>query len=659
MYLRKWSPIKYLMYLWLAILVWIFCRCESAATMHLAPTSSYASSSSIIGSSSSSSSSSSDSINSITELFANGNRNQVVAAGPRGDASELVDSTSPYQWQPPRWPFTPESTTQRQQVTSRLFTKLVGKTASNSARRWTPVQVADLSSYRPINYANRVLVENANKQLINPTYLREHQQQQQKQQQQQLPKLPASLSQSNTNQDSPNNKNNNNNNSKINTSSSSINSTSSSRNISSSTSISDESVSLAEERLQLQWKLRMNQKRARRLAHRMQLGATPGDALILANRNRRDSARLTAAATFSSHQAQRRLGPGAGGPGSGPARRYCSARDPATLAFDAPVVFEGKVKSMSSDRRANFSVTFEIVAVHKKHTRFYLPNNVRLQFTYRNFSECDIYREVYRERGIVREELEQGKVYFLFVKQLDLGNFSILGQPIRKTRRTTNGVLEGVSETYGKPPAIYSITPNVTRQEGKRVRLVCKVRGQPPPKVTWFKDKRSINRNVTKYAQVHLKKRSELIIHSVIPSDAGEYECRAKNKYAKISNSTHVRITAKHSSTKQPKTTHSTEPPYNPRPCRGPGAEHFCLNGGTCIHFEDLQEWACTCPKGFSGNKCENKDIDYHPTTSSKHQDCSYGYGYGAPRRPTPFCVKTIQSRFTADRFHRASHPLV
>ncbi|EDS44157.1 conserved hypothetical protein [Culex quinquefasciatus] len=57
----------------------------------------------------------------------------------------------------------------------------------------------------------------------------------------------------------------------------------------------------------------------------------------------------------------------------------------------------------------------------------------------------------------------------------------------------------------GKRPEIYSITSNVTRQEGKRVRLVCKVRGQPPPKVTWFKDKRSINRNVTKYAQVHLK----------------------------------------------------------------------------------------------------------------------------------------------------------
>ncbi|XP_065090697.1 protein vein isoform X3 [Ochlerotatus camptorhynchus] len=581
MYLRKWSPIKYLMYLWLAILVWIFCWCESAATMHLAPASSsssfspfslsYASgtsssrtSSSSSSSSSSSGSSSSDSFsasrNSISELFANRNHYRVPAASPRGDTSELVDSTSPYQWRS-----TPESTisTQRQEAVPHL-TKFISQAASFDRRRSPPVQVATASSYHhPINYANRMLLENANKRSI------------EQQQQQQLPNLPASLSQSTSNHDSRQVKNSN-----------YVNSSSISN-----TSISAESATPAEKRLQQQWKLRMSQKRARRLAHRQHLSEQPeAIALAATNRNRRDSARLSMAG--GSQQNPRRTG-GVAGPGQ--TRRYCSARDPATLAFDAPVVFEGKVKSMSSDRRSNFSVTFEIVRVHKKHTKYPLEmfQQVRLQFSFRNYSECDIYRETYRERGIVREELEQGKVYFLFVKQIDLSNFTILGQPIRKTRRTANGVLEGVKDTYGKPPKIYSMTSNMTKQEGKRVRLVCKVQGEPPPKVTWFKDKRSINRNVTKYAQVHLKKRSELIIHSVIPSDAGEYECRAKNKYAKISNSTHVRVAAKHSSTKQPKTTHSTEPPYNPRPCRGPGAEHFCLNGGTCIHFEDIQEWAC------------------------------------------------------------------
>ena len=131
-------------------------------------------------------------------------------------------------------------------------------------------------------------------------------------------------------------------------------------------------------------------------------------------------------------------------------RRYCSARDAKTLAFEAPTVFEGKVKSMSSDRRANFSVTFEIVKIYKQQAGFKLPQNVRLQFTYKNYSECDIYREEFRQRGFVRDELEQGKLYFLFVKQINLGNFTILGQPIKKNRRTANDVSEGVSANYGE-----------------------------------------------------------------------------------------------------------------------------------------------------------------------------------------------------------------
>lgn len=107
---------------------------------------------------------------------------------------------------------------------------------------------------------------------------------------------------------------------------------------------------------------------------------------------------------------------------------------------------------------------------------------------------------------------------------------------------------------------------------GRRVRIVCKVSGQPPPKVTWFKDGRSIGRNRSKYQFVYFRyvldtnrqsladvflsphldvstsrthperkyihtrahrKRSELIIRSAMRNDSGKYECRAKNKMAR------------------------------------------------------------------------------------------------------------------------------
>lgn len=132
-------------------------------------------------------------------------------------------------------------------------------------------------------------------------------------------------------------------------------------------------------------------------------------------------------------------------------RRFCTARDPATLAFTAPTVFEGKVRSMSSDRRRNFSVTFEVKEIFKQKSNLTLPPLVRLRFTYKNSSECDIYRERFRPVGHVgRDELEPGKLYIFFVNQTDLGNFTILGQPAKITRKTIKDVRTGAAEKYGK-----------------------------------------------------------------------------------------------------------------------------------------------------------------------------------------------------------------
>lgn len=176
------------------------------------------------------------------------------------------------------------------------------------------------------------------------------------------------------------------------------------------------------------WHQRMNEKRARLRAHRRYLASLEA----LPNRHRRDS------------RHHNRLNP------QRTKRKYCSARDPRALAFDAPTVFEGKVKSMTRDRRSNFSVTFECTHVYKQPSGYKVPENVRLQFQYQNQSQCDIYREEYRQRGFVRDEIELGSLYFLFVKQIDVGNFTILGQPIRKTKRTEKDVRIGANSTYGE-----------------------------------------------------------------------------------------------------------------------------------------------------------------------------------------------------------------
>ncbi|XP_020714744.1 protein vein isoform X2 [Ceratitis capitata] len=145
-------------------------------------------------------------------------------------------------------------------------------------------------------------------------------------------------------------------------------------------------------------------------------------------------------------------------------RRYCSARDPAQLAFEAPIVFEGKITSMSPDRRHNFAATVQVLNAYKQQIGFQVKREqfVRLQFAYINSSgECDIYREQLRPRGLVRDdELDLQRTYIFFVQQIDLRNFTILGQPIRKTRRVVEAVKDAVSENYARISTNYNHKPD-------------------------------------------------------------------------------------------------------------------------------------------------------------------------------------------------------
>ncbi|XP_055841791.1 protein vein [Episyrphus balteatus] len=290
-------------------------------------------------------------------------------------------------------------------------------------------------------------------------------------------------------------------------------------------------------------------------------------------------------------------------------RRYCSARDPAQLAFEAPTVFEGKIISMTRDRRANFSVTVDVKEVFKKQIGFRLQKYVRLNFAYRNSSaECDIYREFLRPRGLVRgDELEQGRVYVMFVQQSDSSNFTILGQPIRKTQHVIQAVKKAVSDKYAQLASIKSITAsNRTVENGKELRIVCKVQGQPPPKVTWFKDHKSINRNRRLYQFIHYKRRSELIIRSFNSSDAGRYECRAKNKVNQNLERRAIVIKA------YPMPRYDTPTQQSGGKCPEDAYE-FCFNGGTCKFFTEIGSYSCVCPEGFIGERCDRKEVNHMP----------------------------------------------
>lgn len=129
-------------------------------------------------------------------------------------------------------------------------------------------------------------------------------------------------------------------------------------------------------------------------------------------------------------------------------RKYCSARDPANLAFEAGVVFEGRVRSMSTH---NYSVTFQVLKVHKTQPGFpQLPTHIRVHFKQVKNLECDLHRENFRNPAHIRGKLDQGKVYFIFGKFVELNNFTLIGQPMRSSEKHQREVRNGLSETYGE-----------------------------------------------------------------------------------------------------------------------------------------------------------------------------------------------------------------
>uniref|UniRef100_T1GDN5 Ig-like domain-containing protein n=1 Tax=Megaselia scalaris TaxID=36166 RepID=T1GDN5_MEGSC len=127
---------------------------------------------------------------------------------------------------------------------------------------------------------------------------------------------------------------------------------------------------------------------------------------------------------------------------------------------------------------------------------------------------------------------------------------------------------------------------NKTIHYGRDVRILCKVRGQPPPKITWFKDDKSINRDKHLYSFNHTRRRSELTIKSFNSSDAGTYECRAKNKAGNIPVRRHITINL-------PLTPLSTRRPIDDgEPCDDHMSK-MCLNGGTCKFDNKLRLAFC------------------------------------------------------------------
>ncbi|KAI4490485.1 hypothetical protein M0804_003429 [Polistes exclamans] len=107
--------------------------------------------------------------------------------------------------------------------------------------------------------------------------------------------------------------------------------------------------------------------------------------------------------------------------------------------------------------------------------------------------------------------------------------------------------------------------------------------------------------------------------------------------------------------------------PRQEQPC--PIAGDFCMNGGTCLFFETVGEPACRCADGFTGLRCETKDIstgkddddDDDRKRNGNVKETQYVSVFPVPTRRKPSDVVSRQSliAFRACRLkpHKTSPP--
>lgn len=300
-------------------------------------------------------------------------------------------------------------------------------------------------------------------------------------------------------------------------------------------------------------------------------------------------------------------------------QNWCPDVDVGNRAYLAPTVFEGKVRSMSSLRKpgSNYAVTFEVKQVYKSQPGFQpLQKNDSVRLHFRDKSApgkstvCNGHetgnkagkQQRDNPSGVVRANIKRGKVYLVFVNRVGPRNFTILGPPVIRSKKNEQAVQAVVRPDYVREVTLSELRDSIARLR-ERVKLVCRTRGSPPPRVHWLKDGVPLHPRKGLRIQ-HKRRRSKVVISSARPEDSGRYECVAESTSGHRA-SLAAQLLVAHD-TRIPETTTAAWPRQE-QPC--PMSGDFCMNGGTCLFFETVGEPACRCAEGFTGLRCETKDV--------------------------------------------------
>ncbi|XP_076329921.1 protein vein-like isoform X2 [Tachypleus tridentatus] len=261
--------------------------------------------------------------------------------------------------------------------------------------------------------------------------------------------------------------------------------------------------------------------------------------------------------------------------------------DAASKAYAAPIVFQGRLIRLQYSPTIK-KLKFRVKKMYKNDKDVLLKKN---RYVYLNFLTTNSCANTFKIKDF---ELKRKFIVFATAQSsTEPRNYfkkSVIAValPLRLNRKTDRTVRNILCRGCATPPSARIHPIRVRTKLNTQLKLQCKVKGNPWPKVQWYKNKKLIKEN--KRIQIQTKRKSSVItVKRVKRRDGGRYECRASNILAPISTSkVKVVVTGSRKPTKSSEhSTESTSWHFKRSPCN---VQSFCLNGGTCTMIESLQE---------------------------------------------------------------------
>lgn len=284
--------------------------------------------------------------------------------------------------------------------------------------------------------------------------------------------------------------------------------------------------------------------------------------------------------------------------------------------YVADTVFEGKVRSKSTikDPIGKYGVTFVVQHVYKDQSNgqnvmrpktqvrlFFIEKSIVSNATKPTAHCVQKYNYPKRQGDLPKANIKRGRRYIVFVNRIAPHNYTIIGEPVPKSKKNEEAVKSVLCRNCVKQINVEGLENKTAVKLGEELRLMCRIQGTPLPALQWFKDGAPII--VTSRLRIqYKKKRSVLVIPEVRNSDSGKYECRALGVQSinPVSRSSIVTVDTRFENI-------TSLWPLEGKPC--PTNVVYCLNGGTCTYYETIGELTCQCADGFNGGRCENKDV--------------------------------------------------